>query len=141
MKPVIVYLHLYGIQNSIFIDHGRILATTAEEVEWSRLFTYKVLKQAGWTLENKKSDKEGQPSQVKDYLGFFIHTVGMTLILVEDWKPAILNNLEATLDKKSSSILVKDFAKILGKIVTTEPGFGTMPLMATRAAYIQFGSV
>jgi hypothetical protein len=136
-KPIIAYLHLKGIRSSIFIDDGRILASTPDEAEISRKLTYQVLERAGWTLENKKSDKEGQGNQVKDYLGFIIDTNSMTVRLTEEKKEAIRQNVEATLSKSSKPIHVKELAKTLGKMIATEPALGTMPLMAARAAYIQ----
>ena len=73
-KPILAHLHLKGICNSIFIDDGRLLVTTAEEVDKSRKLAYQLLEKSVWTLESQKSDKEGQASKNKEYLGFVINT-------------------------------------------------------------------
>ena len=141
MKPIIAYLHVKGIRNSIYIDDGRILASTKSEAEYARKLAYQVLEKAGWTLEDKKSDKEGQASQVKDYLGFLINTNTMRVQLIGDRKEAIKRNVEQTLANKARPIHVKELAKTLGKMVATEPALGTMALMAARAAYAQLDKV
>ena len=84
LKPVVAYLHTKGIQNSIFIDDLRILAKTQKEAKDARKMAYQVLEKAGWTLEDKKSDKEGEVNQVKEYLGFVINTNLMTVQLKKD---------------------------------------------------------
>jgi hypothetical protein len=137
LKPVVAYLHTKGIRNSVFIDDGRILAKTEKDPEDFRKLTYKVLGKAGWTLEDKKSDKEGQASQIKEYLGFVNNYITMTIQLKDDRKEAIKKDVQKTLKHKSRPIHVKDLAKTLGKKVATEPALGSMPLMASRAAYIQ----
>ena len=61
--------------------------------------------------EDKKSDKVGQASQVKDYLGFLINTNTMRVQLIEDRKEAIKRNVEQTLANKARPIHVKELAK------------------------------
>ena len=136
LKPIIAYLHLKGIRNTIYIDDGRVLASTAEEAEKARKLTYQTLEKAGWTLENLKSDKEGQASTTKEYLGFVIDTVLMTVRLKKERQEDIKQNVETML-KNTKPVHVKELAKTLGKMVATEPALGSMPLMASRAAYIQ----
>ena len=137
LKPVVAYLHVRGIRNSIFIDDGRILAKSEREAESARKTAYQVLEKAGWTLENLKSDGENQANQIKEYLGFVINTITMTVQLKADRREAIKQDVQKTLSHKSKPIHVKELAKTLGKMVATEPALGTMPLMAARAAYIQ----
>ena len=136
LKPIVAHLHLKGIRNTIFIDDGRVLATTAEEAEKSRKLAYQTLERAGWILESQKSDKEGDASKIKEYLGFVINTATMTVQLKEDRREDIKQQV-LTLVQGTRSIHVKELAKALGKMVATEPALGPMPLMAGRAAYIQ----
>ena len=135
-KPINAYLHRHGIRHSIFIDDGRILAKSSSEAEKDRKFVYDTLKRAGWVLEEQKSDKEGEASQVKNYLGFVIDTRHMSVRLRHDKKLALQKNVLNTLNQQNKPIRVKELAKTTGKIISTEPALGAMPLMAARAAYI-----
>ena len=140
LKPIVAHLHLKGIRNTIFIDDGRVLAITAEEAEKARKLAYQTLEKAGWTLESQKSDKEGEASKIKEYLGFVINTASMTVQLKED-RQADIKQQVLTLVQGTRPIHVKELAKALGKMVTTEPALGPMPLMAGRAAYIQLDKI
>ena len=140
LKPIVAHLHLKGIRNTIFIDDGRVLAITAEEAEKARKLAYQTLEKAGWTLESQKSDKEGEASKIKEYLGFVINTASMTVQLKEDRRADIKQQV-LTLVQGTRPIHVKELAKALGKMVATEPALGPMPLMAGRAAYIQLDKI
>lgn len=85
-KPVNAYIHGRGIRHSIYLDDGRITATSKEQAEEDRIAVYDVLRKAGWILENKKSDEEGDASQSREYLGFIIETIGMTVRLTDTKK-------------------------------------------------------
>lgn len=136
-KPINAYLHKHGIRHTIFIDDGRILARSLREAEEDREFVYQTLKKAGWVIEERKSDKEGEANQVKNYLGFVIDTKQMSVRLRQDKKTALRKELREILSHQEEHIKVKKLAKITGKIISTEPALGAMPLMAARAAYIQ----
>ena len=136
-KPINAFLHMHGIRHTIFIDDGRILARSAEEAEKDRRFVYQTLRRAGWVLEEKKSDKKGEASQVKDYLGFEIDTNQMSVRLRQDKKTALKREVLKILSLQQQQIKVKELAKVTGKMISTEPALGAMPLMAARAAYIQ----
>jgi hypothetical protein len=85
-KPLNAYFHSLGIRHSIFIDDGRILSATPEGAENDRKVVYETLKKAGWTVEEEKSDGEGEASQIKEYLGFIIDTHQMSVRIKEDKK-------------------------------------------------------
>ena len=85
MKPVLARMHLESIRGSIYIDDGRILGKTREEVSRNMAFVYEMLQKAGWQLERAKSDKIGQESQVKSYLGFLVDTVKMKVYASKDF--------------------------------------------------------
>ncbi|EFX71044.1 hypothetical protein DAPPUDRAFT_256291 [Daphnia pulex] len=57
------------------------MAETKHEAEKHRVFVYSVLNKAGWILETRKSDEEGDASQIKEYLGFIIDTSSMAVRL------------------------------------------------------------
>ena len=136
-KPLNAYFHVNGIKHDIFIDDGRFLADNAEQAETKRVLVYDTLKRAGWTLEPQKSDKEGDASQVKAYLGFVIDTKSMTVRLPTDKKEALKKAIEATIGTAPRKIHIKDLARTLGKIIATEPALGNLPLLTARAGYAQ----
>ena len=136
-KPLNAYFHSLGIRHSIFIDDGRILSATPEGAENDRKVVYETLKKAGWTVEEEKSDGEGEASQIKEYLGFIIDTHQMSVRIKEDKKVSVKKEIQEILLNKNRRIHAKELAKITGRMVSLEPAMGGMPLMAARAAYIQ----
>ena len=136
-KPINAYFHTQGIRHTIFLDDGRGLAESAAEAEGTRAIIYDVLQKAGWIREEKKSDKKGEASQVKEYLGFVINTQEMTVGLSTEKKDALVREIkETTKLAPGSKVAAKELAKILGKIVSTEPALGNFPLLTVRAGYI-----
>ena len=137
-KPINAYLHFKGIRHTIYIDDGRGLAETEEKAEKYRQFIYLILQKAGWTLENQKSDQQGQASRIKEYLGFIIDTEQMTVRLSQDKQQALERHLKDTISNGShGKIKARMLAQCLGKMVSAEPALGPMPIMAARAGYAQ----
>lgn len=134
-KPVNAYIHEKGIQHSIYLDDGRIVAETKCKAEDQRTFVYKVLKSSGWILEVEKSDKDGDANQSKEYLGFIIDTASMTVRLQEAKKQRILQQVSETISHGSKSFPAKELAGTIGKIVATEPALGPIVVIAARASY------
>jgi len=58
-KPVTNHMNELGIRNTVYIDDGRILATTESEIEKARKLAYEVVAKAGWVIEASKSDGPG----------------------------------------------------------------------------------
>ena len=123
------------MRHTIFIDDGRITAETAVKAENQRVFTYDVLKKAGWIIEMVKSDGKGDASQTKEYLGFIIDTTTMSIRLNEIKKQLILKQVLLTIEHGRIPMAAKELAGILGKFVATEPALGPIVIMAARAAY------
>ena len=136
-KPINAYLHGKGISHSIYIDDGRALAKTQLEAEENRKFIYQILHQAGWTIEQSKSDGAEEADKVKEYLGFIIDTDKMTVRLKEDKKGQIKKSILEVISFGKRHIHIKVLSKAVGQMVAAEPALGNMPLMAARAAYMQ----
>jgi hypothetical protein len=136
LKSVNAFIHSKGIRHSIFLDDGRITAASKEKAEEERIVVYETLGNAGWILENKKSDQEGDASQSKEYLGFVIDTVSMTVRLGDFKRQQVIKRVWETISYgTNSSLPAKELAGTLGKIVATEPALGPVVIMAVRAAY------
>jgi hypothetical protein len=134
-KPVNAFIHENGIRHSIYLDDGRIVAETKRKAEENRILVYDVSKKSGWTLELKKSDGEGEASLSKSYLGFLIDTNSMTVRLEEAKKARILKQIWEIITAASRTILAKELAAILGKVVATKPALGQVVIMVARAGY------
>ena len=117
------------------MDDGRITAETKEKIEENRVFVYDGLKKSGWILEAEKSDKKGDASYYKEYLGFIIDSFNMTVRLREEKKHRILKRVWETISYKTNPISARELAITLGKMVATEPALGPVAIMTARASY------
>lgn len=135
-KPINAFFHGKGIRHSIYLDDGRIVAESKRKVEEHRVIVYDVLDRSGWILEMQKSDGEEDASQSKEYLGFIIDTISMTVRLVESKKQRTLQCARETIAYGSRPIPAKELAVTVGKIVALEPALGPVVIMAVRACYI-----
>jgi hypothetical protein len=136
-KPINAFLHNLGIRHTIFIDDGRSLAESETEAEEFHQITYDILDRAGWIREAQKSDRVGEASQVKEYLGFMINTREMTVKLIKSKKEDVVRGVENMIANRNQNISAKDLAKVLGKMAATEPALGHIPLVCARAGYWQ----
>ena len=50
IKPLQSYLHEVGIQTSIYVDDGEVVAESKAEAQRDMEFTTKVFQLAGWTI-------------------------------------------------------------------------------------------
>lgn len=117
-KPLTAYLHSKGMRFSIYIDDGRILATSKDQAENFRQMAYETMRKAGWILEQQKSDGQGQAAQCKKYLGFMIDTVAMAVFYPEERLTTFCKEIEDSL--KMPAIPVRILASILGKLISLE---------------------
>lgn len=140
-KPLNAYFHSKGIRHTIFIDDGRALSRSKEQGEEDRIFIYQTLANAGWTIELKKSDKKGEASQSKEYLGFIIDTKAMTVSLTPNKKASLKLIVEETIQAVKTKVRVKTLAKCAGKMISAEPALGKLPIIAARPIYAEMEPV
>jgi hypothetical protein len=134
-KPVNAHIHSLGIRHSIFLDDGRSMSKGEFQAEEDRLEIYNILERAGWIVEINKSDQEFESSQRKEYLGFIIDTIQMTVSLTPDKKQNLVNTVAETLKACQKPIKAKQLAKCAGKMIATEPALGRLPLITARPIY------
>lgn len=132
-KPVMGFLSSKGIRSSIFIDDGRILASSAPLAEEARKTVYEMLAAAGWALAKEKSDGPDSASQIKSYLGFQINTKEMKVFASPDKLSSVRKAIHDILAKKA--IPAKMLASILGKIIALEPSHAMLARVSTRTGY------
>lgn len=133
-KPVGQYLTSQGLRNTIYIDDGRILVEKEDEVEKARHLTYDTLARAGWSVERDKSDKKGEASKVKKYLGFLINSETMMVTATDDKLKKVDDKLVQVLS--DNRVRIKDLAGLLGLIVSLEPSHDFLARIATRSGYV-----
>lgn len=132
-KPLLAKIHGLGIKFSIYIDDGRFLAKTQEELEKNRRFIYELLKGAGWFLAKDKSDNVSEGGRRKDYLGFVIDTEKMKieapLSKIDKVKKMLQNALV------SPVLRIKELAKVQGRIAALIPSHEFAARLSSRSGY------
>ena len=119
MKALMAHLRLlYGVNLVFYIDDTLIYGKTPELVAEYVRHTLRVLQQAGFSINYKKSVL--QPSKVIDYLGFTIDSNTLTLTIPPKKVQALCTLGEHALTIRHMSI--RKFAGIVGKFAATDPG-------------------
>lgn len=132
-KPITAYLHKMGIPFSIYIDDGRLLASSKEQAEQFRGQVYECVKKAGWQIARDKSDGPGMASQCKQYLGFNIDSHKMTVSYPTTKLDKFCDEIVKSL--QSNEVHVKNLAKLLGKMISLSPSHGSCVRICTRSGY------
>lgn len=132
-KPLIAFLQSKGMRSTIYIDDGRILASSQTEAELFRREAYEVIRKAGWHLEKSKSDGPNQANQTKKYLGFVIDTTEMR-VTADKAKLEKLVNFGEELTRRNQ-VGIKDLAKLMGKMIALLPSHGSLARICTRSGY------
>lgn len=134
-KPLQAYANKRGIRHSIYIDDGRVVAESEEEVKEHYREVLGMLTAAGWQIAQKKSDKLTEVAKEKEYLGFVIDTEEMTVRLTEDKKSQVIHAAKEMEAAVGRYLRVKDLASLVGKVAAAEPALGSLVPFTTRRAY------
>jgi hypothetical protein len=59
MRPILVYPAKCGIRNMMYVDDGRVGASTKQRADADYARTIEVFEKAGFTVNKEKSDKLG----------------------------------------------------------------------------------
>jgi hypothetical protein len=134
MRPILRFLTLNGVRSMVYVDDGRVAAATKAKADADYGLTIAIFTSAGFVIAIEKSDRVGDSSQRKEYLGFIIDTSTLTVEVPQQKllrvKP-ILDLFLATPRHK-----VRDIASVVGKLNALEPDFGKAIFVATRLATI-----
>ena len=136
-KPINAYLGQRGIRHSIFIDDGRILAQSKEELANHIDVVRQVITDAGWIIEETKSDKKNGGSQEKEYLGFIIDTQKMVVRLTTKKKNELIRSLGDLKNSLNRFVPAKFVASVVGKTISCEPALGPLTQVLLRRVYAQ----
>ncbi len=133
-KPLLAHLQILGIRSSIYIDDGRLLASSAFKAEEFRIKAYEVIRKSGWILEYEKSDKKDEASCSKLYLGFIIDTNLMSVTKKESKLREIVQECSKLCDKSTCDI--RELSSVLGKMTALIPSHGHIARYCTRSGFV-----
>jgi hypothetical protein len=61
MRPILLFLSLQGIRDTMYVDDGRVVGATKVKANNDYALTIDTFKKAGFTIALDKSDKVGEP--------------------------------------------------------------------------------
>ena len=124
LKPVFAALRKIGHSNVAYIDDSLLQSDSYEQCMVNIKDTMELIDSVGLTTHPEKSII--QPTQCIEFVGFLLNSVEMTVKLAPR-KVANLKELAVRM-LKSKSISIREFAKLIGKMVAAEPGVKYAPL-------------
>jgi hypothetical protein len=140
LKPVKAYLHQLGIKISIFVDDGRISASSREEC-WEKFqFALTVLQLCGWNIQHKKTSTEAVQSLL--HLGFVTDSVQMRYFLPQEKEKLVVELLQQTIEKgrEGEQVAALDLAKLLGKLNSMRRSHGPVLGVLSRTCQHLLGA-
>ena len=117
-SPLIEHLNKQGIRAAIMIDDGRILGRTKEEAWQNHLLALDTFNKAGWNIQHAKTSKE--PTMQLYHQGFTTNTELMSYSIPE-FK---VNHLRDQISGVSSKMILREFARVVGKLSSVERAVG-----------------
>jgi len=124
LKPVFAHLRKQGYINCAYIDDVLLQSQTYHECLVHMQETAQLVDEVGLTVHPIKSQFE--PTQCIEFVGFLIDSVSMTVRLTDRKIQELI--ILCTQMLKSPCIKIRDFAKLIGKFVASEPGVQYAPL-------------
>ena len=124
MKPVFSSLRKIGHNNVSYIDDSLLKGDTREECAENIFETVQLVDSLGFTVHPEKSVLF--PTQEIVFVGFIINSVSMTIRLTPEKAEDIVKKCLIILS--CDKITIRDLAKLIGKMVASEPGVQYAPL-------------
>jgi hypothetical protein len=135
MRTIMIYLAKCGIRNMMYVNDGRVRASSKQKADADYAKTIDVFEKAGFTVNKEKSDKLGDSAQRKEYLSFCIDTEEMAVYVPKLKLARVLGILDVFMRRRRHR--VRDIASVIGKLISLEPALGRSVLVGTRLATIQ----
>ena len=124
LKPVFATLRKMGHLNVAYIDDSLLQSDTYEHCKQNIKDTMNLVDSVGLTTHPEKSVII--PTQCIEFVGFLLNSKEMTVKLAHR---KVQNLIELAKDiLKAKEISIRDFAKLIGKMVAAEPGIKYAPL-------------
>ncbi len=132
-RPVIRFLHRQGIKFTMYIDDGRITASTKQKAQ-DQLETVKgTMRQAGFVLSKSKTDAAHQVTQTKTYLGLVVDSKTMKVMVSDEKIAKVQDSINALLQEKV--VQVREIARVVGQVQALELATGPVINLFCRQAY------
>jgi hypothetical protein len=140
LRPIKAFLHTLGIKFSIYIDDGRISASTSGLCSQHMEFTLHVLQLAGWKIQWKKTHLT--PTQQLLHLGFVTDSNTMTYSITSAKWTAVQQSLSSALTQAASStpFSALDAASLLGRLSSLHRSHGSIVRILSRSLQHQLGT-
>ena len=124
LKPVFAALRKIGHSNVAYIDDSLLQSDTYDQCMSNITDTMELIDSVGLTTHPEKSIIK--PTQCIEFVGFLLNSVDMTVQLA----PRKAKNLKELAIKmtRSKTVTIREFAKLIGKMVAAEPGVKYAPL-------------
>ena len=124
MKPVFSSLRKIGHNNVSYIDDNLLKGDTREDCAENIFETVQLVDSLGFTVHPEKSVLF--PTQEIIFVGFIVNSVSMTIRLRPEKAEDIVKKCLIILS--CDKISIRDLAKLIGKMVASEPGVQYAPL-------------
>ncbi|XP_061187368.1 uncharacterized protein LOC133195519 [Saccostrea echinata] len=124
LKPVFSTLRKRGHANIAYIDDSLLVSKTESECRKNVRETAELLDSLGLTINVERS--VFTPSRAIQFLGFIKNSELMTVSLTPDRATSIRQKCEEIL--KLHRITIREFAQLIGKLVSSDPGVRYAPL-------------
>jgi len=140
LRPVKAFLHRYGVCLSVYVDDGRISATTALVCSEHMELTLQVVQLVGWNVQWKKTVLV--PTQILLHLGFLTNTLEMRYYITPEKWAVVCDIMGKVLDAglATEPVSVKAIASILGKLNSFFRSHGNIVKVMSRAMQHQLGA-
>lgn len=138
LKPVFSELRKKGHISSVYLDDSWLMGKTLQQCEENVIDTVTLLDTLGFTVHDKKSVIV--PSKEIIFVGFILNSDTMTIKITPEKREKIISFCLDIIKKQT--ITIRTFAKLIGKLVATEPGvefaqFRYKPLERIKDHYLK----
>ncbi len=116
LRPVKAYLHQLGIKLSIYVDDGRVPAST-DGKSWQQFqYALTVLQLCGWNIQWKKTSKEAV--QQLQHLGFITDSVQLRCWLPKEKEDLVVRMMQEVTGKTMEGRMIPalELAQLLGRL-------------------------
>ena len=124
LKPVFAHLRARGHISSAYIDDSCLQGSTYEKCLKNIHDTIQLMDSLGLTVKLGKSVLK--PTQQIVILGFLLCSITISVRLLPERCKAVIDLCQEVLT--TERVTIRKFAKLIGKLVATEPGIGYAPL-------------
>ena len=127
-SPLMEYLNKQGVRAAIMIDDGRVLGKSKEEAWQNHLLAIDIFQKAGWNIQHAKTSTE--PTMQLYHQGFTTDTELMSYS-IPGFK---VQHLKDQISGVSSTMVLREVARIVGKLISVERAVGPFIRIMLRSA-------